>query len=483
MTSPAPSTPQQGRSREPTLAVEGETASSCIMVPHAVSAPPGSPGFVNTPLRDSASAAEMEIDAALERGSTHPQSRNRSRSGSQSVSQETTRSRHRDEEWIVETHLQLPHHRHPCAQCDNYVEHALWADYSANESLEEAFLRIAWGYSKKSREEITRLQARLDDSWNARERDRWRDEHNAARSCTREFENEIEKLRATTQAHSTAEPTREAASAAQSKTEKPADRPGTEGGQQLAPAYSQTPPLGARPRFASRLSATSMTDETLAWRLYNQQWRDHDKEHEDHLDLEDELWREERDAKKARKGKGKTKAKAPTGPQTTTPGGLEDPVTGDKRKTAPTSPTGVARSAGLAGFAGQRDIVSVLAGATEGDGQSHAATTPSHGGAHATQPGQPIQQAVLMWGTTSNYPATQGENRSGGVLMGANQLFNPVDLTAQFFFNQLQRINSASEHPRGQWSRHVTTLTRVIRGILACPGHYNKLVELMEPGV
>ncbi|KAF8596507.1 hypothetical protein BDV93DRAFT_563207, partial [Ceratobasidium sp. AG-I] len=378
MTSPSPNTPQRGRSREPTPAIEGAPSPNRTTAPRAVSAPPGSPGLINAPLRDSVSAAEMEVDASLEKGSTRPQSQDRSRSRSRSRSQGSNRSRHRDEEWRVETRLRIPHHRHPCVRCDDYIEHALWADDSENESLEGAFQRIAHGYGGQFREEITRLQARLDESRNARERDatrweranrdaqRWKDEQDAARSRTRELEAEVEQLRAAARGPSTTTvtPIREAASAALASTAPPATRPAPEGVRQPAPGYSQTPPLGPRPSFASCLGAAVVPrpttvnadagssrplaprpappgDETLARRLYDQQWDDYDEDHEDQLDLEDELWREERDAKRGKRGKGKAKTKASMGPRTAAPPGAEGPVTGDKRKAAPSSPTGV----------------------------------------------------------------------------------------------------------------------------------------------
>ncbi|KAF8594508.1 hypothetical protein BDV93DRAFT_515730 [Ceratobasidium sp. AG-I] len=82
--------------------------------------------------------------------------------------------------------------------------------------------------------------------------------------------------------------------------------------------YSQTPPLGPCPSFASCLGAAAVPrpttananagssrplaprpalpgDETLARRLYDQQWDDYDEDHKDQLNLEDELWCKERD--------------------------------------------------------------------------------------------------------------------------------------------------------------------------------------------
>ncbi|KAF8594509.1 hypothetical protein BDV93DRAFT_515731 [Ceratobasidium sp. AG-I] len=211
------------------------------------------------------------------------------------------------------------------------------------------------------------------------------------------------------------------------------------------------------------------------------------------------------------------------GPQTTAPPGAEGPVMGDKRKVAPSSPTGVRPSpSALPRFTQSSQPLAHLAllrpppprPATPGkwmlvrnthwlrddglpevrawmdllDGEIlslfsprqqremgeatqlqrllMAAPMPSDRNNWSFAQNQ-IQQAVLAWSTSTNHLATWGENRLGSVLMGANQVFNPVDLTAQMFFNQLQRINTAREHAQGQGTRLVPALTRPYAQCLA----------------
>lgn len=88
-----------------------------------------------------------------------------------------------------------------------------------------------------------------------------------------------------------------------------------------------------------------------------------------------------------------------------------------------------------------------------------------------------VNRAVLDWGNQSNHPATRDAGRSGGVLQGANLAYNPVDMTAQLFFNQLSRINS----PRGRSDRHGVAVTRIARGIFARRNRYDILVEELDP--
>lgn len=64
------------------------------------------------------------------------------------------------------------------------------------------------------------------------------------------------------------------------------------------------------------------------------------------------------------------------------------------------------------------------------------------------------------------------------MLIGANLVFSAIDLTAQLFFNYLQRINPS----RGARSWHATVLIRTIRNIFTQPGRYEQIVASINPG-
>lgn len=522
----------------------------------------------------------MEVDAALgqtapDRPQSRQTSRGYSRSRSRSLSHDASRSPQRDDEWRVDIRMRVPRHKRPCSRCTDYLQHLIWADDAQDESLEATFDNIGRKYAEDCRDEVNRLEARLDESRDSRDRDlkrwekagmeaqRWKVERDAARNRVRELEDEVERLR--TGGRNSAAPA--AATTRVPDEPKPANvsgplpATGQRTNAHIAPVIS-TPLGGYGPRasFAQRLAVPPFRssprtptaeagpsrplaprpappgDEALALQTYNAQFEQYDDEREEQLDEEDEVWRAERDAKRARKaqgkGKGKLRSTAPSGAAADGPPGPPTPATGDKRKTAPTSPDGArpnpsaqprAAPPHRAGQPSQlrpapprptegnwilirgshwlRDEESPEVQAWQNTSDLDIASLFSPARRRETgettrqqrlimsAPMPPdrfnrsflqnsVNRAVLEWGEQSNHPVSRGESRSGGVLIGPNLVFNPVDLNAQFFFNQLQRLNSS----RGSRSRLPGALVRVIRNMFTRPGRYEQLVASLDPG-
>ncbi|KAF8593597.1 hypothetical protein BDV93DRAFT_516448, partial [Ceratobasidium sp. AG-I] len=220
-------------------------------------------------------------------------------------------------------------------------------------------------------------------------------------------------------------------------------------------------------------------DETLAHWLYDQQWDNCNEDHKDQLNLKDQLWCAERDARQGKKGKGKVKTKALMGLQMAPPPGAEglssQPLAHSvllrPPPPCPTTPGDL-----------MLEISSLFKPRSQKEtGEAmwlqhllKVAPMPANQNNQSFTQNQ-IQRAMLAWSASTNLLVTRGKNRLGG--------FQPGGPIVQMFFNQLQQINTARELAQGQGTRPVPAFTQVIQGILMRPGRYDELVELMALGV
>ncbi|KAG8790892.1 hypothetical protein FRC12_010770 [Ceratobasidium sp. 428] len=564
----------RGRSRATSSAQSATGAQTANPGNRAASAPP-SPSRV--PIETLViPGTEMIPETRENEGESSPSRtvrRPRSPSRSPSRSSTSSYSREKFRHWELHGQYWVPIHGGRCGVCSDYLNHIRAADEAQNESFEDTYEEATERHARKTGKKIIGLEARLDECHRNRDRDAERYErlardsakdranYDTARSECALLREQIAvletKLAAARQTANPAPIPTIAPTGADTSSRAPA----TTQDASRAPLAPPPNPIAPRTALVSRLGGSANPpaatpgagpsrpgpprpapagDEALARRVFESQGIEFDEDWFEMARIEEEAEQEAREERSGGKTRKKGKGRADTyaaAAATSNPASRNQPppTTGEKRKTAPTSPDGVrptpaapARNAatssyrpspgqippytrqpppepgnwtlvhgrhwfdddGSEGFRlwvslTEREITSIFS--TSQNREVGPITRQQLLLVQARAPSDRnyrsklqalVSRYVADLGNNTTHPVVRPASRSPGVLMGQNGVYNHVDYGMQLFFHALQRMHDSFNDG---YTRHYAALNRAMRSVLARPGEYDRLVLQLYP--